>query len=135
MVSVSLMGEIHESTFGHLQQLLMRWVRAPLWKSYCPCTNVHNPSSASQPPTFVGNDYFCDTGSENHWSLIFYPDDPLWDGAGCGPANICCSLNNPPWFLKQLPSTTTDDVEMRICRDEDSINEATSVEIIELFIQ
>ena len=29
----------------------------------CPCTNVHHAASATQPPAFVGNDYFCDTGT------------------------------------------------------------------------
>ena len=29
----------------------------------CPCTNTELASQASQPPAFVGNDYFCDTGS------------------------------------------------------------------------
>ena len=84
----------------------------------CPCTNIHQAASTTPPPNFVGNDYFCDTGSTHRWSFIFYSDDPLWDGAGCGPANTCCSLNHPPWFLKQLPSTTADDIEMRMCRDQ-----------------
>ena len=101
----------------------------------CPCTNIHHARSAQLPPSFVGNDYFCDTGSTQVVQGRLYPDDPLWDGAGCGPANTCCSLNNPPWFLKQLPSTTTDDIEMRICHDEPSTNEDTPVEIVELFIQ
>lgn len=100
----------------------------------CLCTNIHQAVPASQPPGFVGNDYFCDTASTNRYQLIFYADDPLWDGAGCGPANICCSLNNPPWFLKQLPSTTTDDIEMRICR-RGKPNEDIPVEIIELYVQ
>ncbi len=29
----------------------------------CPCTNSSETSSARSPPAFVGNDYFCDTGS------------------------------------------------------------------------
>ena len=101
----------------------------------CPCTNANQAAFATQPPSFVGNDYFCDTGSTNRWSHIFYPDDPLWDGAGCGPANTCCSLNNPPWFLKQLPSNTTDDIEMRMCRDQLSYDEDTPIEIIELYVR
>ena len=105
------------------------------WNAYCPCTNINFPASASQPPSFVGNDYFCDTASENQWANIFYPDDPLWDGAGCGPDNTCCSLNNPPWFLKQLPSSTTDDLEMRICRDQIADDEDTPIEIIELYVR
>ena len=106
-----------------------------LWRSYCPCTDKNQPSFTSIPPGFVGNDYFCDTGSENDAQFMLYFDDPLWDGAGCGPANTCCSLNNPPWFMKQLPSSTTDDIEMRMCHDESYTNEDTPIEIIELYIQ
>ena len=54
----------------------------------------------------------------------FYPNDPLWDGAGCGPLNTCCSLNNPP-----------DDIEMRLYSDEGSDNEDTPIEVINLYIQ
>ena len=105
----------------------------------CPCTNVHQAASATRPPSFVGNDYFCDTGSTHRYSHIFYPDDPLWDGAGCGPANTCCTLNNPPWFRKQLTSSTTDNIEMRMCRDQNAhsnnrSDEDTPIEILEIYI-
>ena len=96
----------------------------------CPCTNTTVSASATQPPSFVGNDYFCDTGSTNSAHLnpgMFFLDDPLWDGAGCGPANTCCSLNNPPWFLKQLPAATTDDIEMRLCRDQHQTDEKSTL--------
>ena len=105
------------------------------WKSYCPCNNISLTEIKTYPPNFVGDDYFCDTGSRNTFDFsTFYGDDPLWDGAGCGPTNTCCSLNNPPWFLKQLPSTTTDDIEMRMCHDEHLDNEDTPIEIIELYV-
>ena len=107
--------------------------------SNCPCTNTNLDTYARQPPDFVGNDYFCDTGSTNRWQRRFYPDDPLWDGAGCGPTNTCCSLNNPPWFLKQLPSNTTDDIEMRMCRNQNRVNgridEDTPIELLELYVK
>ena len=101
----------------------------------CPCTNIHHSGSAARSPSFVGTDYFCDTATTEHWQQKLYADDPLWDGAGCGPANTCCSLNNPPWFLKQLPSTTTGNIEMRICHNEASVNEDVLIETIELLIQ
>ena len=100
----------------------------------CPCTNRNLSSSATQPPSFVGDDYFCDTGSTEYYQHIFYGDDPLWDGAGCGPLNDCCDLNNPPWFHKQLPSATADDIEMRLCR-EAAPDEDTPIEIIEIYVQ
>ena len=98
----------------------------------CPCTktNINSPS----PPSFVGNNYFCDTASINYFQFIFYPDDPLWDGAGCGPLNACCTFNNPPWFYRQLPPTS-DDIEMRVCRDQSRTDEDIPIETIELYIQ
>ena len=103
-------------------------------QSICPCTNIHNPVSIPIPP-YVGSDYFCDTGSENHFQYIFYPNDPLWDGQGCGRLNTCCSFNNPPWFMKELPSPTRDDIEMRLCSDEPRSGEDIPVEVIELYVQ
>ena len=88
-----------------------------LWSNVCPCTNTRNTQHVTIPP-FVGNDYFCDTASENHYQSIFYGDDPLWDGEGCGQFNTCCSKNSPPWFMKQLSSPTSDDIEMRLCADQ-----------------
>ena len=87
------------------------------WSNVCPCTNTRNSQRAAI-PSFVGHDYFCDTGSENHYQEIFYGDDPLWDGEGCGQFSACCSWNSPPWFMKQLSSPTSDDIEMRLCADE-----------------
>ena len=98
-------------------------------RSKCPC--ITGDESTLIPP-WVGNDYFCDTGAKEHWQRIFYPDDPLWDGDGCGPTSTCCSFNNPPWFSKQLPSPTTDDIEMRLCVDE--VEDITVYEV-ELFVQ
>ena len=100
-------------------------------QSRCPCI-----IGQSIPiPPWVGNDYFCDTGAKERYQYIFYPDDPLWDGEGCGPTSTCCSFNNPPWFSKQLPSPTTDDIEMRLCVDQHSNNEDVTVEKVELFVQ
>ena len=83
MALVLLMGAIHESTFGHLQVLLMKWVPLICGKvtALAP-TYYFRHSHHAQPPSFVGNDYFCDTGSINQWDFVFYSDDLLWDGAG-----------------------------------------------------
>lgn len=84
---------------------------------------------------FIGNDY-CDSGNHGNAfpaSFTPYPDDPLWDGEGCGPTSSCCQFNNPPWFCKSLPQSTTDDLEVRICHSGDG--EYTPVELIEIYIQ
>ena len=106
----------------------------------CPCinTNIH---SSIRIPSFIGNDYFCDTSLNNHYTnyrRVLNPSDPLWDGQGCGPTNSCCSVpsecnDSPPWFIKNLPSPTTDEVEIRLCQPE--YDGSTPIEIVELYVQ
>ena len=102
----------------------------------CLCTNNDSRDMATPSPDFVGDDYFCATASSGAFvNGFFYGDDPLWDGVGCGPLNSCCSLNNPPWFYKQLPQPTTDDIEMRVCRDQVVSDESVTIDMIEIYIQ
>ena len=91
--------------------------------SKCPC--LFNKTL----PEFVGDDYFCDTGSMNEPQVDDFLTDPLWDGTDC----LCCVSDNPPWFYKQLPQPTTDEIEMRVCRDES--NENIAVELVNIYIQ
>ena len=100
----------------------------------CPCTNIHNQVTIPIPP-YVGSDYFCDTASETIAQIKFYPNDPLWDGQGCGRLNTCCSFNNPPWFMKELPSSTSEDIEMRLCTNGGRTQEDVPVQFIELYVQ
>ena len=67
-------------------------------------------------------------------SCVFYGADPLWDGAGCESRNSCCNFNTPPWFYKQLPQPTTDDIEMRVCSDERNSSEDVAIEMIEIYV-
>ena len=79
----------------------------------CPCSL--NSTNGANIPTFVGHNYFCDTGNITYnGQNVLYPDDPLWDGQGCRPSSTCCSFNSPPWFNVRLPNTTTDDIEVNI---------------------
>ena len=104
-------------------------------ESVCPCTNTRNTPPPPSVPNFVGTDYFCDTGSENNFENIFYGDDPLWDGAGCGQYSTCCSWNSPPWFRKQLSISTSDDIEMRLCVGHPLNDEDINFEALELYVQ
>ncbi len=103
--------------------------------SNCPCISG---TSATPPLVFVGNDYFCDTGSSSRFvSNRFYGDDPLWDGAGCESTSVtCCSFNNPPWFYKQLSASTDNNMEMRVCANRVGVNGAEDVliEQIEIYV-
>ena len=102
--------------------------------SVCPCTKTDVPYTGAVPP-FIEQDYFCDTGSTYRWQRQFYHEDPLWDGSGCGSTSSCCSFNNPPWFCKQLPQPTSDDIEMRACVDQAYSNEDVAIETVEIYVQ
>ena len=103
--------------------------------SSCPC--VAGSSTGTRIPSFVGQNYFCETGiTSGHSSGVFYPDgDPLWDGQGCGPTSTCCTFNSPPWFNVQLPSPTTDDIEVRICGTNGIGYEDTPIQLMELYVK
>ena len=100
--------------------------------AWCPCDATRN----IRVPPFVGNDYFCESGINGPWrgQTGLQPNDTLWDGEDCLPSSTCCSLHNPPYFVKQLSNTTTDNIEARIClyngpRDD------IAVELVELYVQ
>ena len=100
----------------------------------CPCTKIDTPHTGHVPP-FIGNDYFCDTGSREQWDRRYYWEDPLWDGEGCGPTSSCCQFNSPPWFCKELRQPTTDDVEVRVCRYDRYYPRNIPFDTIELYVQ
>ena len=116
----SFAAAVHEHTSGY--------------RSQCPCMNEQR-TTIVDVPAWVGNSYFCDTGAEQRVRFKYYLDDPLWDGEGCGPTSTCCSFNDPPWFSKQLPSPTTDDIEMRLCVNKNPQDEDLAIEKIVLYVQ
>ena len=130
-------------TYGSLRQYIWTFANAidepdaGNDRSRCSCTDSSRPNP---PPSFVGDDYFCETGVPpgQGWSSgTFYADDPLWDGQGCGPTSTCCTFNNPPWFCKQLPlSQSTDaDLEVRLCSLQDASVEKTPIELVEIYVK
>ena len=97
----------------------------------CECSNA--PFSGQPPPAFVGQDYFCDSGPIEFTVDDlgrFFDSSPLWDGSGCGRSSSCCSFNNPPWFHRELPSPTSDAIEMRVCSDEERSNEDIPLSLV-----
>ena len=102
----------------------------------CPC--VTGSTNGNDIPSFVGQNYFCESGI-TQWDLrtfAFWPNgDPLWDGQGCGPTSSCCTFNSPPWFNVTLSSPTTDDIEVRICGNQDIGDEDTPIQLIELYVK
>ena len=96
----------------------------------CPCTS----DKGTQPPSFVGDHYYCESANVGHYEDQWYPDDPLWDGDGCPTGNTCCDPPNLPWFNRVIDPPSTADIELRLCQDEPTTNEHLSVELFELFV-
>ena len=99
----------------------------------CPCDTLHY----DHVPTFVGSDYFCESGLHSEWNDGFrlYPDDVLWDGQGCTAHSTCCQFNNPPWFTKYLPNATANNIELRLCTSSGAATDDIPIELIELYVQ
>ena len=99
----------------------------------CPCS-VH---PGLDPPSYVSNDYYCESGSVSRPDgSIYYFDDILWDGAGCTEGNDCCDDTTQPWFYRQLNYTTQDDIEARICTQSNfNATGSTLIDQLELYIQ
>ena len=103
----------------------------------CPCTKTDATYTGVIPP-FVGTDYFCSTGSRYTTTPRWYTADPLWDGEGwrgMWDNSTCCQFNSPPWFCKNLPVSTTDDIELRVCHNGVDTEENVGVEMVDIFIQ
>ena len=69
--------------------------------SKCPCGT----SGAKNVSSFVGNDYYCESGNSDSYykNGKFYPNDPLWDGSVEKP---CCNRSRHPWFQIHLGYST-----------------------------
>ena len=100
----------------------------------CPCSD---PCSLDNiyPPSFVGDNYYCESGNSGSSSITahLYSSDPLWDGQQC-EGECCSNGKSPPWFSVELPNPTTDDIEVRICIPEPSLDDV-ALEMLEIYIQ
>ena len=100
----------------------------------CPCAFAGPP----QPPSFVGNNYFCESGNPlttfEDTDILQYTDDPLWDGKRC-EGQCCSNANSPPWFNIELPHETNEAIEIRICGSDSITNEDTPIVLLEIYVQ
>ena len=99
----------------------------------CPCNGGY------ESPNFVGNNYYCESAHKDYCWVInrFFPNDHLWDGQQCdNDEGTCCTgANTPPWFSVDLSDSTSDDIEVRICHDQDTTDEDTPIQLLELYVQ
>ena len=77
----------------------------------CPCAQ-----SGAQPPSFVGNNYFCESATKYSPSSYgeWYTNYTMWQG-NCYEGSNCCPDDGRPWFNVDLDSPTTQDIEVRWC--------------------
>ena len=102
-------------------------------QSNCPCSPLAGtrPNAAN-----IGDSYFCESGNptDGFEDGQLYSSDRLWDGQQC-EGSCCKGTQTPPWFSVQLPAPTTDVIEVSICCDQDTEDEDSPVEIIEIYVQ
>ena len=84
----------------------------------CPCDTED--TSNIQIPSFVGNNYFCESHIIDMVTITrpdeYYTDDPLWDGLNCHLSSRCCDFNQPPYFINFLGKTIEyDEIDAKIC--------------------
>ena len=104
----------------------------------CPCALAGSSFTPQTPPSFVGNNYYCESGNPSstfeHTDVFNYTSDPLWDGQQC-EGQCCSDGRTPPWFSVTLANPTTDDIEVRICGSEPTTSEDTPISLMELYVQ
>ena len=98
----------------------------------CPCAAPY-PGTAA--PSFVGENYFCESGDSGWWQYgQWYLDDPLWDSQGCASGSTCCDRGGP-WFTTTLNQEVSDDIEVRLCFGEgSSSNEDVGLDQLEILV-
>ena len=97
----------------------------------CPC------DQGSPSPSFVGEDYFCESGNTAvpaSSMATFFPGNFLWDGLGCIPSSTCC-IDHPLYFVKHLGAATTDNIDLRTCLHTGSNFDNIALELIEIYVK
>ena len=121
----------------HVWTLMAGYGEARSTSDACPC----NTGSSVSVQSFIGNNYFCESGNtaSSSPSQILYTSDPLWDGQGCGGAEgPCCNVPGIPWFHRDYDSTTTTDyIELRVCADNgaEGYEEDSPVSYYEIYVK
>ena len=102
----------------------------------CPCSV----GEGTAPPTTIGDNYYCESGNPMDTIDVqshLYNMDQLWDGQQCDHEGTCCTPSGNkslPWFSVELPTPTTDIIEVSICCDQSTTDEDTPVELIEIYV-
>ena len=115
----------------HVWTLMAGYSDTLISNSNCPCSQ-HQPVQS-----FIGNNYYCESGYHGGNIRRLLTRDPLWDGKGCGPRETdCCTAPGLPWFHRNYgTNTTTDYLELRVCGDSGPYYEDSPVLLYEIFVK
>ena len=97
----------------------------------CPCA----PAPGASPPAFVKDDYYCESGTTGPAAHAnFYLSDPLWDGKGCPADSGCCAQMGMPKFYRKTLEPSSENIEVRICKNEGHSNEDIAIEELDIYV-
>ena len=100
----------------------------------CPCAVIPGAS----PPSFVGENYYCQSGNNQPYidDDVYYMKNPLWNGAGCeNTKDNCCAKVDTPWFYREFTTRQEENLEVRICTNQPYHNEGVLIDQLALYIQ
>ena len=96
---------------SHIWSFAVGWADTYYHSCNCPCAK----QAGLAPGSFVGNSYYCESPTQYPPRGQWYTNQTLWDGQDCYTGSNCCNKPNAPWFVKQLRSSTQNDLEVRWC--------------------
>ena len=120
-------------TLGSPRQHIWTYAVSPRDDSKCPCA----PSPGAKPSAFVENNYYCESGNNvqnNPTHATFYLSDALWDGQNCPANSRCCAHLGMPWFYRKSVAPLSENMEIRICKNEKQNDENIAIEEMEIFV-
>ena len=98
----------------------------------CPCAKFPGTS----PPSYVGDDYYCESATQYPppRSYSWYTNNTLWDNQDCYPGSNCCNNPQAPWFVRELATSTQNDVEIRWCTGSGLYYDRVGTELVEIYV-
>ena len=118
-------------TLGSPRQHIWTYATAPRDNLYCPCASI----PGDKPPEFVRSNYYCESGSNvAPKDNLLYLSDPLWDGQNCPSNSGCCAQLGMPWFYRRTPVPLSENIEVRICKDQTHNDEDIAIKKMEIYI-
>ena len=133
LARLPLQGELLQLTYGHLllvsHSLLLILAQ---WTGDVPVMVELLPLHLWVKITSVRLQYIDDDPFQ--FDSTFFFRECLWDGEGCADTSTCCSRIDHPYFIKELASSTSDDIDLSVCNTDLSMEEDFAIELIELYV-